>query len=35
MQPGDVKATHSNNELIREWANYKPITEFEDGIKNS
>ena len=33
MQPGDVKATHSNNELIREWTNYKPITDLEDGIK--
>jgi len=33
MQLGDVKSTHSKNELIREWTNYEPITELEDGIK--
>jgi len=33
MQLGDVKSTHSNNELIREWTNYEPITVLEDGIK--
>jgi len=33
MQPGDVKSTHSNNQLIREWTDYEPTTKLEDGIK--
>ncbi len=33
MQPGDVKATFSDNSLLESWINYKPATSIEDGIK--
>ena len=34
MQPGDVKETHCDSELLYELINYRPDTEIKVGIKN-
>ncbi len=33
MQPGDVKATESDNSELEEWIKFKPKTKIEDGIE--
>ena len=32
MQQGDVKATWADSTLLKELTNYKPNTDFKDGI---
>ena len=32
MQQGDVKATWADSSLLKELTNYKPNTDFKDGI---
>ena len=32
MQPGDVKVTASNNELLEKWIDFKPNTSIKEGI---
>ena len=32
MQPGDVKATESDNSELEEWVQFKPKTSIEDGV---
>ena len=32
MQPGDVKATESDNSELEEWVQFKPKTTIEDGV---
>ena len=34
MQPGDVKTTASNCDLLEKWINNKPNTDIKKGIKN-
>ena len=33
MQPGDMKETYSDNELIYNWSGYKERTKINVGIK--
>ena len=33
MQPGDVKTTVANIEKIKNWVNYKPTTNINEGMK--
>ena len=32
MQPGDVKVTSSNNELLEKWISFKPNTSIKEGV---
>ena len=32
MQPGDVKATYANTDLLKQWINFKPETTIKYGI---
>jgi len=32
MQPGDVKVTSSNNDLLEKWIDFKPNTSIKDGV---
>ena len=34
MQPGDVKSTYSNTELLESWIKFKPNTAIKDGVSN-
>ena len=34
MQPGDIKATHANNQLLIELTDYEPATELNEGIQS-
>ena len=33
IQPGDVEKTSSNTNLLKEWINYKPKINIEEGVK--
>ncbi len=33
IEPGDVKSTYANSELLNEWIQYKPSVSIEEGIK--
>ena len=33
MQPGDVKSTYANTELLEEWIGFRPKTSIDYGIK--
>ena len=33
VQPGEMFKTESNNELLKEWINFKPETTIDYGIK--
>ena len=32
LQPGDVMATFASTNKLKEWINYKPSTNIEDGV---
>ena len=34
LQPGDVPNTYAGTSLLKEWINYKPSTNVEDGVKS-
>ena len=33
IEPGDIKSTYSNCELLNEWIQYEPCVSIEEGIK--
>ena len=33
IQPGDVQATFSSTQKLKEWINYSPETSIENGVK--
>ena len=33
IEPGDVKSTYANSELLNEWIQYEPVISIEVGIK--
>ena len=33
LQPGDVRTTSANTDLLRDWIGYKPSTTIKFGIK--
>ena len=32
MQPGDVSATEANTNALKEWINFKPNTNVQEGV---
>ena len=34
IQPGDVKATSSNNSRLQDWVKFEPLVNIEKGVEN-